>query len=308
MGSCTHPPAKRRPGGWRRARIALLAAAAGGLASCCAIDRAITRAITQPPRRDVGAAVPEGMLERNFPVSAKVTLRAWIAEPEGEASAVVFVLHGISDSKATQAGTLAFLAERGITGIAPDLRAHGESGGEHATYGYLEKRDLSQLRKAVEKEYPGVPVGLWGTSYGGAVALQAMGVDPEFDFAIIENTFADLQDVARDQVLIHTGGLPLGRIGTHFINRAGMAAGFDAGNVSPERSIERVKVPVLHMHGGRDEVIPFEHGRRIARHARQENYRFVPIEQGTHYRLAAGDPATYTKEIAGFLEQVAPRK
>ncbi len=247
------------------------------------------------------------MKERVFPVSGKVALRAWIAEPAGESAGVVIVLHGISDSKASQAGTLAFLAGRGITGIAPDLRAHGASGGEHATYGFLEKRDLSILREAVEKDYPGVPVGLWGTSYGGAVALQAMGIDPKFDFAIIENTFADLRDVARDQVILHTGGLPLGGIGSHFIDRAGMAAGFDPGKVSPETSIARVKVPVLHLHGGRDEVIPFEHGRRIARHARQASYRFVPIAEGTHYRLAAGDPATYTREIAGFLDRVAPR-
>lgn len=301
-------PDPQSPPSWRirlrrGLKIGAVLLGAAGVVSCCVVDRMVTDAILRPNRKGTDAQVPEGMAERRFVMADKVELRAWMAKPEGEPRAVIFVLHGISDSKATQAGTLRHLAKRGIVGIAPDLRAHGQSGGNAATYGYLEKRDLSDLRKVAEKEFPGVPVGLWGSSYGGAVALQAMGIDPDFDFAIVENTFADLRDIARQQVIKRTS-LPIAEIGPYFVDRAGQAAGFDAREVSPENSIERVKVPVLHLHGEADEIIPFEQGKRISRHAKTESYRFVPIEKGTHYHLRDGDPKTYEGEVERFLERM----
>jgi alpha-beta hydrolase superfamily lysophospholipase len=273
------------------------------LASCAAVSLFASDAILHPRRKGVGAPVPEGMRARTFIMPDRVEIRTWEARPKEPPKAAVVVLHGISDSKATQADTLRYLARDGMLAIAPDLRAHGESGGPDATYGYLEKEDISRLRRAVENEFPGLPVGLWGSSYGGAVALQAMGIDPEFDFAIIENTFADLRDISRQQVANHTS-LPLTELGPYFINKAGKQAGFDPGEISPERSVEKIKVPVLHLHGEKDEIIPISHGRRIANHAKAKGYRFVPIKGGTHFHLKAGDPATYSREVEGFLKRV----
>lgn len=287
----------------RTAKLVALIAAALGMVSCCVVDRMVTDAILRPTRKGTDAKPPAGMEPRTFVMRDKVALRAWVAKPDNEPRAVVLVLHGISDSKATQAGTLNFLAKRGIVGIAPDFRAHGQSEGDTATYGYVEKQDLRELRQMAEQEFPGLPVGLWGSSYGGAVALQAMGIDPEFDFAIIENTFADLRDVARQQVIKRTA-LPVSDLGPYFIDRAGEAGGFDPGQISPENSMARITVPVLHMHGELDEVIPFEQGRRISRHAKTDKYRFVPIHRGTHYHLSEGDPATYSREVDAFLDRI----
>jgi len=301
------PVVRKRPRWQRSLKITAAAIFVVGLISCCTVDRLITAAILHPLRRGTGAAVPEGMTEQSYPVADNVKIHAWVARPEGQPAAIVFVLHGIADSKASQEGPLRFLVARGIVGIAPDLRAHGQSGGDNATYGFLEKKDLSRLREAAAKEFPGVPVGIWGTSYGGAVALQALGIDPRFDFAIVESTFADLRDMARQQVVNHTP-LPVSRIGPHYMNRAGQAAGFDPGAVSPEISMESIKVPLLHLHGENDEVIPIAQGRRIASHAKSKNYRFVPIKNGTHYHLRDGDPQTYEREVKGFLDRMSGGK
>ena len=291
----------------RALKFATLLTGAAGLASCSVVERMVTDAMLHPERKGTDAKVPAGMQERTFVMKDKVELRAWIARPDKKPMAMIFVLHGISDSKATQTGTLNFLSKRGIVGVAPDFRAHGQSGGDTATYGFVEKKDLTALRKVMEREYPDVPIGLWGSSYGGAIALQAMEIDREFDFAIIENTFADLRDVARQRVILDTG-LPIGEIGPYFVDRAGKAGGFDPGTVSPEHAIEHVKVPVLHMHGERDELIPFEQGKRITRHAKSQSYRFVHNTKGTHYHFSAGDQPTNTREVAEFLDRVTGQK
>ncbi|WP_367874829.1 alpha/beta hydrolase [Luteolibacter sp. Populi] len=274
-----------------------------GLGSCSLTTKLISEAIVHPTRKGVGAPLPEGMTARTFVLPDQVEIHTWEARPEGAPKAAVLVLHGISDSKASQVETLRYLARRGIVAMAPDLRAHGDSGGPFATYGFVEKNDLSLLRRVMENEFPGIKVGLWGTSYGGAVALQSMGVDDQFDFAIIESTFADLRDIARQQVMNHTS-LPVSNLGPYMINEAGKLASFDPGEVSPEKSMERIKVPVLHMHGEDDEIIPISQGRRIASHAKDADYRFVPIAKGTHFGLKAGDPKKYDREVKAFLDRV----
>jgi alpha-beta hydrolase superfamily lysophospholipase len=274
-----------------------------GLASCAVATRLVSEAIVHPARKGVGAPVPDDLRARTFKLPDGVEIRTWEARPQGKPKAAVLVLHGVADSKATQVETLRFLARRGVMAMAPDLRAHGDSGGKFATYGFVEKNDLTQLRTVIEKEFPGLPVGLWGTSYGGAVALQSMEVDDQFAFAIIESTFADLRDIARQQVVNHTT-LPVSGLGPYFMNEAGKLASFDPGQVSPERSMEKIKVPVLHMHGVNDEIIPITQGRRIASHSKDPNYRFVEIQKGTHYGLKSGDPKRYDEEVASFLDKV----
>ena len=276
-----------------------------GMISCGVTTRLVSEAIVQPARKGVGAKLPEDMTSRTFILPDKTEIRTWQARPPGRPKAAVLVLHGVSDSKASQVESLRFLARRGILAMAPDFRAHGDSGGQFATYGYREKNDLTLLRRALENEYPGIHVGLWGTSYGGAVALQSMAVDDQFDFAIIESTFADLRDLARRQVTMRTT-LPVSGLGPYFINEAGKLASFDPAEIAPERAIEEIKVPILHLHGEADKLIPIDQGERIALHAKDPGYRFVRIARGGHYDLRSGDPALYDREVRGFLRRVIP--
>jgi uncharacterized protein len=291
----------------RRIRRFLIVTAFLGLGSCGVATQWVSHAIVQPERKGVGAPVPDGISARTFVLPDKVEMRVWEARPNEKPKAAMLVLHGVSDSKASQVETLRYLARRGVYAMAPDFRAHGDSGGKFATYGYFEKNDMSLLRRAIEKEFPGIHVGFWGTSYGGAVALQAMGVDDQFDFAIIESTFADLREVARRQVTMRTT-LAVSGLGPYFINEAGKVASFNPGEVSPEHSIERIHVPILHLHGEADELIPIDQGYRIARHAKDPNYRFVPIARGGHYHLRAGDPETYGREVEAFLGRMVDGK
>ncbi len=276
-----------------------------GLISCGVTTRLVSEAIVQPSRNGVGAKVPDDLSARTFVLPDKVEIRTWEARPPGRPKAAMLVLHGVSDSKASQVETLRFLARQGVLALAPDFRAHGDSGGKFATYGHLEKHDLTLLRRALENEFPGIPVGLWGTSYGGAVALQSMAVDEHFDFAIIESTFADLREIARRQVTMRTT-LPVSGLGPYFVNEAGKLASFDPGEISPERAIESIRAPVLHLHGEADKLIPIDQGERIAGRSKGADYRFVPIARGTHHHLRSGNPDLYDREITGFLKRVVP--
>lgn len=262
--------------------------------------------IVEPPRSGERAHTPADFVFRTFRVDDQINLAAWQNIPQGKPIAIIIVLHGIADSKASQEGTLRSLAEQNILAIAPDLRAHGQSSGL-ASYGFHEKQDLSLIIDDLRREFPTISIGLWGTSYGGAVALQTAAHDSRVHFAIIESTFANLPDMARQQVANFASPL-LGWLAPFALSRAGELAAFPPSQVLPEQAISATQIPILHFHGTADDVIPFNHGARISQQINRPNYRFVPIHGGGHYSLQQTDPGTYRSELQSFFDSVIQRE
>ena len=258
--------------------------------------------MVQPPRTGRDVVPAAGIVPFALEVAPNTRLAVWQAAPVGKPRAAVIVLHGIADSKASAQGSLVALSGMGLLALAPDLRAHGESDG-FASYGFHEKADLTILREKVENEHPGIPVGLWGTSYGGAVALQTAAADARFDFVIVESTFSSLHEIACDQVSAHTHAA-LAWVAPIALRRAGGMAHFDATQVNPARAAASISAPILHLHGDSDEVIPVAHAHRIRDAATGRNYRYVTITGGGHYHLRQTDPTTYDRETSSFLAEV----
>ncbi len=92
-----------------------------------------------------------------------------------------------------------FLAH-GYTVLAPDSRAHGESGGEIATYGLLEADDVHRwVSWLINDEHPLRVFGI-GESLGGAVLIESLPVEPRFSAIVAESAFSSFERIARDRV------------------------------------------------------------------------------------------------------------
>jgi len=133
-----------------------------------------------------------GLASRKISVPAKdgIRLSGWFLKSRTDsARATVIILHGIGSCKETQFDRAKILSDNGYNSVVLDLRAHGESGGEYCTFGYYEKYDIQAVVDSLLRMTNGKPVGIWGASLGGAVALQAMGLDHRISFGIIESTF-----------------------------------------------------------------------------------------------------------------------
>lgn len=277
------------------------------LTGCYVVDHVLPRVIVAPHKRDVSLPTPAGLHAMNFHLDNGIKLRAWVARPETP-RLIVIVLHGIGDSKASQVGTLNYLATQGYMAVGLDLRAHGDSGGDFATYGFIEKQDLSKVRSILHSRYPSVPIGLWGTSYGGAVALQALGEDKHFAFGMIESTFANLSDVVEQYGKNALGFEIPSQIPDRALQRAGEMAHFDPKQVSPEISARSIRVPILHMHGARDENIPIAHAYRIGKNCTKCDYHFEVFENGGHFTLPQSDPEKHRRLVDDFLKKMAESK
>ncbi len=71
-------------------------------------------------------------------------LRAWYVHARHGNGDSVILLHGLGDNRLGTVGYAQLLFHHGYSVLMPDARAHGVSGGIYATYGLLERDDISR--------------------------------------------------------------------------------------------------------------------------------------------------------------------
>jgi len=211
-------------------------------------------------REEFDVRAPDGAVLSGWKVRA--------AKPNGT---WVLVLHGVADNRYGMTEHARLLLQRGYSVAMMDSRAHGASGGEMASYGWLERRDISAVIDEVERiEHPEHLFAL-GNSMGAGIVLQAAGADARIEAVAAEAPFANLQEAAYDYAGLQRWPL-LGK--TFFapgawilILRGEHLAGFPASEVSPEKAVSRRAFPLLLICDGADVVLPCRHSERILRRA-----------------------------------------
>jgi len=110
-------------------------------------------------------------------------------------------------------GRAEFLHEQGFTVLAPDFQAHGESPGEHVTYGARESLDAASAMAYLHEVAPQERVGVIGVSMGGAATLLGPGPVPANAY-VLESVYPTIRDALSDR--LSTWFWPLSAVGRLF--------------------------------------------------------------------------------------------
>ena len=78
------------------------------------------------------------------------------------------MLHGIHACRTDTLSRIELLWRAGFVVLAPDLQGHGESGGDHMTFGHLESKDAQACVAYLRTRFPQLRVGIIGISYAVA--------------------------------------------------------------------------------------------------------------------------------------------
>ncbi len=86
---------------------------------------------------------------------------------------VICIIHGLGELAGRYDRMNGYLGEANIASVSMDLRGHGLSGGGrgHCAPRKLVLEDIDLLIETAQKQYPGVPLILYGHSLGGNIAL-----------------------------------------------------------------------------------------------------------------------------------------
>ncbi|MDF2695849.1 MAG: Lysophospholipase, partial [Labilithrix sp.] len=113
-----------------------------------------------------------GMNEEMFQGKGGLNLHARIWRPDGDARAVVVIVHGFKAHSGLYEWPAEQMVKRGLAVYALDLRGHGKSEGERL---YVDKMmdyvdDVNRLVALAKAREPGCPVFVLGHSAGGVIS------------------------------------------------------------------------------------------------------------------------------------------
>jgi alpha-beta hydrolase superfamily lysophospholipase len=236
-------------------------------------------------------------------------LRGWKVRAENPNGSWVLLFHGVADNRVGVIGQSEVLLPAGYSVVMMDQRAHGESGGGMATYGWLERNDTRAIVDAlVASEHPQHIFAL-GESMGAGIALQSAGVDPRVEAVVAEAPFASLREASYDYAGLQEYPL-LGKTlfapgAWMMIYRGGKLAGFPAAGVSPEKAVAARNFPVLLICDEADTTLPCRHARRI--YAAASGPKTLWEVPGAFHTAALGfAPDEFRRRVLDFLRQPVP--
>lgn len=225
--------------------------------------------------------------ERTFEVDGE-EIAAVIHEPEDEPTHAVVFAHGFGSDKAgsyVQRAELA--AEEGFRAVRFDFRGNNESSREFAEADLSSRiADLRRVIDAVED----LKVGVYGSSFGGLVAIHAAVRDDRIDglalrapvtyMAVLDDIRSTIEDEGSYEQL------PGKRVDERFLE--------DLDAYSTEDIIADIDVPTLVMQGEDDESVPMASSRRFYEALTCEKDYVVFEGEGHRFSDAADDRAVRT--------------
>ena len=217
------------------------------------------------------------------------------------AKGAIILVHGIRANKRQYAKMIEKLSARGYHSIALDLRAHGGSKGRFCTFGAKEKYDVMALVDYLVENESMEKIGIWGQSLGGAVALQAMAIDPRLQFGIVESTFNKLSNVVHQYTKYYLG-FKVEPLTNHVLKRAGVIADFDPSKVAPEEACTQISQPILMAHGAADKRIPVSFGRANFNKLKSQQKEFIEIPSAGHGGVWRVGGQEYFNSVFDFLD------
>lgn len=184
-----------------------------------------------------------------------------------------------------------------------DFRGHGHSGPGPVTFGLRETQEVQAALElaAGDPQLKNLPVGCWGVSMGGAVALLAAAQDPRILGVVSDGAYSEVgKAIARAQWLTyHIPRVPLGQmviwaVEFHLRRRAA--------RMDPFRVMDRIPPrPVLLIHGGRDKSIPPWEGEALYRAAGDPKGWWL-IPEAEHATCYYDRTEEYVKKITEFFQ------
>ena len=268
---------------WRWPALLLLAFAA--LAGCTTFDEQQRKWIFQPTTATNGWGYGrvDGMqdvwIEHHSALSDRpVKLHAlWQAQADPTAPVLLY-LHGARRNVEGSGFRIRHMHELGFAVLAIDYRGFGQSTGELPSE-EMATEDARAAWSWLAREFPGRPRYIFGHSLGGAIAVNLAAEVADEKGLIVEGTFTSIADVFRS---FKWGWLPITALITQRFESVD--------------KIDRVKAPVLVVHGSNDGLIPVGLGRSLFERAAAPK-RFVLVEGGTHYSTSGMGQTLYREAL-----------
>lgn len=218
-------------------------------------------------------------------------LHGWFIPAKGKtaktAKGTVVFSHGNAGSISYHLGFCAWLAEASYNVIIYDYRGFGKSGGTVDRRGMIDDVKAAFAYALKRPDIDATRLVSYGHSLGGAQSVTALGESPVKGLRaiVIDGAFASYQAMAR---------IIGGQLGASLVTD----------ELAPKDFVKKLTpVPLLVVHGTRDEVVPVSQGRQLFEAAREPKTLFE-VKTGRHGTALSDDGGAYRRKMIAWLDEV----
>lgn len=234
-----------------------------------------------------------------FNSQSGATIHGWFIPGKKDAGAIV-LMHGVRANRLNLVNRARFLSRAGFSVLLFDFQAHGESSGDHITFGYLESRDAQAAVEFLRTNAPGERIGVIGISMGGAATLLA---SPPLDVnaMVLEMVYPTIDQAVSNRLSMRLGkwaGMLTPLLTWQLKPRLGVGA--DA--LQPIQRVDQIPIPKLFIAGAEDQHTTLEESRQMFSAAASPKELWV-VEPAMHVDLYAERKEEYEERVLSFFKR-----
>lgn len=194
-------------------------------------------------------------------------------------------------------------AERGYNVLAPDLRAHGESGGEVIGMGWPDRLDLVRWAQwLAAREGSDIRIVLHGHSMGAATVLMASGeqLPPQVRALVSDCAYTSVHDIFASCI---SAAVPIPPDPVIALVQAAFRrrGGYDFAAASCLDQVAKDTLPTLFVHGTADTFVPPWMAEPLYRACGASEKHLLMVPGAAHICSQAVDPGRYYGALFPFL-------
>ena len=233
-----------------------------------------------------------------FQSQSGAVIHGWFI-PGTKGAGALILMHGVRASRLSMLDRARFLARAGFSVLLFDFQAHGESTGEHITFGYLESKDARAAVEFLHTTAPGERIGVIGVSMGGAATLLA---SPPLDVnaIVLEMVYPTFNQAVTNRLTMRLG--PWAGVLTPLMTvQLKLRLGFSADDLNPVDKVGGINAPKLFIVGAEDQHTTLAESEQLFAAAAEPKELWI-VEGAKHVDVHAVKKEEYERRVLSFFK------
>lgn len=254
----------------------------------------------------------EYKVELDVPLEKKIysfdgtLLNGYLYRGRADTSVTVILIHGYKLSHREMLGFANFYVNVcGFNVLTPDLRGHGESGGDYICFGVKDREDIlswiEYLKQMMGKK---IKIVLHGVSMGAATALMTGAYNDENVCGIIADCpYASGKEMVQKKIK-NKYKIAVGFLYTLLNNYVKLKCRFSMEDSNVVEYVKHIKCPVLYIHGASDKEITPLNSYRLYENTHSEKELYIVLGAG-HAESVMVETENYMKKVKQFINVIS---